>query len=325
MSGMAFQITSICIVCLTRCPNASKQTSKLHATGLCEGNSPVTGELQRASNAENVSIWWRHEKSVFIDWPQISKMQCMIWLVALLLNSNQTVTQSWTGGIRTVNVVPDSKVHGANMGPIWDRQDPGGPHVGHMNFAIWDMRHGLQFDDITLLWLSGLNKGWECPSHNGLWTHVTGGNSSVSERPLTVPLHSPNDRQMHFLYYWPFVKGIHKSSVDSPHKGPVTWSSDYFYDEHLKNWWDKWWSWWCLICHDAHVTSLYRSNLEIRQEYKFVIDLFMKTVLSQVLIEYINNQMTSQAKKKWLFSPGSSLWLILVMGILFSKSASNFG
>ena len=33
---------------------------------------------------------------------------------------------------------PDSKVHGANMGPIWDRQDPGGPHVGPMNFAIWE-------------------------------------------------------------------------------------------------------------------------------------------------------------------------------------------
>ena len=32
---------------------------------------------------------------------------------------------------------PDSKVHAANMGPIWDRQDPGGPHVGPMNFAIW--------------------------------------------------------------------------------------------------------------------------------------------------------------------------------------------
>ena len=32
---------------------------------------------------------------------------------------------------------PDSKVHGANMGPNWGRQDPGGPHVGPMNFAIW--------------------------------------------------------------------------------------------------------------------------------------------------------------------------------------------
>ena len=33
--------------------------------------------------------------------------------------------------------LPDSKVHGANVGPTWGRQDPGGPHVGHMNLAIW--------------------------------------------------------------------------------------------------------------------------------------------------------------------------------------------
>ena len=32
---------------------------------------------------------------------------------------------------------PDSKVHGAHLGPIWGRQDPGGPYVGPMNFAIW--------------------------------------------------------------------------------------------------------------------------------------------------------------------------------------------
>ena len=40
----------------------SKKTSKLRATGLCAGNSPGTGEFpaQRASNAENVSIWWCH-------------------------------------------------------------------------------------------------------------------------------------------------------------------------------------------------------------------------------------------------------------------------
>ena len=40
----------------------SKKTPKLRVTGLCVGNSPVTGEFpaQRASNAENVSIWWRH-------------------------------------------------------------------------------------------------------------------------------------------------------------------------------------------------------------------------------------------------------------------------
>ena len=34
---------------------------------------------------------------------------------------------------------PDSKVDGAKVGPTWGRQDPGGPHVGPMNLAIWDM------------------------------------------------------------------------------------------------------------------------------------------------------------------------------------------
>ena len=42
----------------------SKKTSKRRVTGLCAGNSPATGEFpaQMASNAENVSIWWRHHE-----------------------------------------------------------------------------------------------------------------------------------------------------------------------------------------------------------------------------------------------------------------------
>ena len=40
----------------------SKKASELRVTGLCAGNSQVTGEFpaQMASNAENASIWWRH-------------------------------------------------------------------------------------------------------------------------------------------------------------------------------------------------------------------------------------------------------------------------
>ena len=40
----------------------SKKTWKLSVTGLCAGNSLVTGEFraQMASHATNVSIWWRH-------------------------------------------------------------------------------------------------------------------------------------------------------------------------------------------------------------------------------------------------------------------------
>ena len=42
-------------------------------------------------------------------------------------------------GIIVSGNCPDSKVHGANMGPTWGQQDPGGPHVGHMNLAIWGL------------------------------------------------------------------------------------------------------------------------------------------------------------------------------------------
>ena len=28
------------------------------------------------------------------------------------------------------------------MGPTWDRQGPGGPHVGPMNLGIWDGNEG---------------------------------------------------------------------------------------------------------------------------------------------------------------------------------------
>ena len=40
----------------------NKKKSKFHVTGLYAGNSPVTGEFpaQKASDAENASIWWRH-------------------------------------------------------------------------------------------------------------------------------------------------------------------------------------------------------------------------------------------------------------------------
>ena len=48
-----------------------RRRSKLRVTGLCEGNSPATGEfpVQKASNAEN-SIWWRHH-----GWA----MKCLLW------------------------------------------------------------------------------------------------------------------------------------------------------------------------------------------------------------------------------------------------------
>ena len=58
--------------CLLNClfRRRSKKTSKLRFTSLCAGNSPVTGEFpaQKASNADDVSIWWRHHAPEMLHW-----------------------------------------------------------------------------------------------------------------------------------------------------------------------------------------------------------------------------------------------------------------
>ena len=63
---------------LFRC--RSKKTSKIRVTGLCGGNSPVTGEFpsQRASIADNVSIWWRHHAMHGLRPPVV--LWCCVWM-----------------------------------------------------------------------------------------------------------------------------------------------------------------------------------------------------------------------------------------------------
>ena len=44
---------------------------------------------------------------------------------------------------------PDSKVHGANMGPTWVLSAPDGPHVGPMDLAVKD----YLFQHVGPLWV----------------------------------------------------------------------------------------------------------------------------------------------------------------------------
>ena len=77
MSAMASQITSLMIVySMVYSRRRSKKTSKLHVTGLCAGNSRVTGEFptQRASNVENVSIWWCHHVILQLELIQSNRL-----------------------------------------------------------------------------------------------------------------------------------------------------------------------------------------------------------------------------------------------------------
>ena len=82
MGTIASQITSFTTVYSTVYSGADqKRTSKLRVTGLCVGNSPGTGEFpaQMASNAENVSIWWRHHVIIIHYW-----QVCVLTVIALL-------------------------------------------------------------------------------------------------------------------------------------------------------------------------------------------------------------------------------------------------
>ena len=60
----------------------SQKTSEPRVTGLCAGNSPGTGEFpaQMASNAENISIWWRHHEAEARDiFCKVCNDKCDIW------------------------------------------------------------------------------------------------------------------------------------------------------------------------------------------------------------------------------------------------------
>ena len=62
MNAMAPQITGVLIVCSTVCSSADQRKHQSYTSLAFMGNPPVTVWFlsQRASDAENVSIWWRY-------------------------------------------------------------------------------------------------------------------------------------------------------------------------------------------------------------------------------------------------------------------------
>ena len=98
---------------------------------------------------------------------------------------------------------PDSKIHGANMGPIWGRQDPGGPHVGPMNFAIWDW---MRAKDIAV--------HTRCSDHS----------INTSEE------HDDVIKRKHFPRHWPLCE---VNPHGQPSQRPVTRRFEVVFDLHL--------------------------------------------------------------------------------------------
>ena len=92
----------------------------------------------------------------------------------------------------------DSKVHGANMGPTWVLWAPCWPP--------WILLAGyplvLTENDTSVLMIS-----------NTSWKHFT---RTCDKNELW---HEDVIKWKHFPHYWPFVREIHRSPVNFPHKG----------------------------------------------------------------------------------------------------------
>ena len=72
--------------------------------------------------------WLQSYWEYFPEWTVYPALYCIVILVAVWITV-QLRNLIWCS-------YPDSKVHGANVGPIWGGQDPGGPHVGPTYFDI---------------------------------------------------------------------------------------------------------------------------------------------------------------------------------------------
>ena len=63
----------------------------------------------------------------------------LLWLVAW---RQQVIAGT---SVSLISHIPDSRVHGANMGPTWVLSAPDGPHVGPMNLAIEESIKNSEF------------------------------------------------------------------------------------------------------------------------------------------------------------------------------------
>ena len=97
-------------------------------THICVGNLAIIGSDNCLSPGRRHAIIWT-DAGILLIGPSETYF-------------NEILIKNHTFSFKKIylKMSPDSKVHEANMGPIWGRQDPGGPQVGPMNFAIWVVR-----------------------------------------------------------------------------------------------------------------------------------------------------------------------------------------
>ena len=96
----------------------SEETSKIHVTGICTGNSPVSGEFpaQMTSNAENDSIWWHHHVRKHENIFAFPLFLCteMATLVEIIPHGKQGCCLSWITNTTGIDVTKGTGSHGTD-------------------------------------------------------------------------------------------------------------------------------------------------------------------------------------------------------------------
>ena len=131
----------------------SKKTPKPRVTGLCAGNSPVTGEFptQRTRNAENVSIWWRHHES----WRQNANDWIWAFYPAVLLGGILLQTCYYCGTEYVKSILKISMITWACFVINCNRTDKGfGQYAWYKHGSLLGM-----FGNMTLR-IRGVRRPW---------------------------------------------------------------------------------------------------------------------------------------------------------------------
>ena len=176
MSAMGSHNTDVSIVYSTVCSGADQRKHQSSAPlAFVRGihrwpvNSPNKGPVTRIF----FFIWWRHHEMhikikfrkcrpfstarniINIKWQKGSGTNLKYCKDLLICTKWHHMVPWLMGGTKVIIVkviLLDSKVQGANMGPIWGWQDPGGPNVVPMNFAIWELN--ISESPIEIQWSS---------------------------------------------------------------------------------------------------------------------------------------------------------------------------
>ena len=167
-------------------------------------------------NIFQTHIHYRYREHFSCNCPQLNSIPHRYWEVSigsgncLVMSANEPLPEP----------IPDSKVHGANMGPTWVLSAPDGPHVGP---------HEL---------LSGMlpqiraSYGVTRPQHYNDVIMTTMASEITS---LTVVYSTLYSKKTSNLCVTGLCVGNSPGPVNSPHKGPVTRKMFPFDDDIMES------------------------------------------------------------------------------------------